>query len=228
MRQAEPLSLTEQAVRLLRQDIVSVMFPPQQRLNIETLKRRYGMGGTPIREALNQLIGERWVEAQPLKGFRVAPLTLSGCDELMQMRQSLELSLVGAAIDYADDVWEAHCVGSYYRLLKFEQKMAGDDAEVLSGWCDRYQQFMHALCHVAHQPWIASVYNNFLQHRLRYTYAIYAQTHNLEVAVLDWARDYESVMDALSDRQRESAVDGLRCIIEQAREKVHQDWVEYW
>ena len=228
VRREEQLSLTEQAVRLLRDDIVSAKFSPGQRLNIETLKRRYEMGGTPVREALNQLIGESWVEAEPLKGFRVAPVSLLGWGGLMQVRQSMELGLVCSAMGSADDTWEANCVGAYYRLLKYEQKIDRDGEDVLAGWCERYLQFMQTLCHVSHQPWLARVYRNFVQHRLRYTYAVYAQTHNLSMAVLDWARDYEVVMDELPDRRSELVLSQWQDIIEQANVKVNQDWVGYW
>ena len=120
--QPEQESLTEQAVRLLRDDIMSVEFDPGQRLNIEALKQRYAMGGTPIREALNQLIGGNWVTVEPLKGFRVARLNWYQFTELLQMRQALIASCVAHAIDHLDDDWEAACVGAFYRWKKYTAK----------------------------------------------------------------------------------------------------------
>ena len=142
----------------------------------------------------------------------------------MQVRRSMELGLIRSAMESADDTWEADCVGAFYRLLKYEQKIHREDGGALSGWCDRYLRFMEALCHVGHQPWLASVYRNFVQHRLRYAHSMYARTHNLSVAVLDWARDYEGIMDHLPDRRSESVLNQWHGIIEQANLRVHQDW----
>jgi len=66
----------------LRRDIVSVQLAPGEKLRIEALRERYGVGGSPVREALNRLSAEGLVWQQDQKGFRVAPVSERELEEL--------------------------------------------------------------------------------------------------------------------------------------------------
>ena len=111
-------SLTEQACGQLRDDISCDIFPAGSRLNIESLKKRYVMGGTPIREALNQLVADQLVEALPLKGFRVAAMSIADAQDVMQTRELIELPLLTRARQRGDDYWESTLLGTVHRLKK--------------------------------------------------------------------------------------------------------------
>ena len=56
----------------IRADIVACRLAPNERLRIETLRARYGFGGSPIREALMRLEAEGLVTLEQNKGFRVS------------------------------------------------------------------------------------------------------------------------------------------------------------
>ena len=90
-------SLTLQALSRLKRDIVLGEFEFGERLNIETLKKRYEMGGTPVREALNQLVAWSLVEALPLRGFRVTSMTIEVVRSLFDSRLFVEERLLTSA-----------------------------------------------------------------------------------------------------------------------------------
>ena len=65
------VTLAEKAYDNLRQDIVRGAFVPGSPLRLADLGERYGMGFSPLREALNRLQSERLVTSESLRGFRV-------------------------------------------------------------------------------------------------------------------------------------------------------------
>ena len=111
-------SLTQQAHRRLREDISYGFFAPAARLNIESLKRRYEMGGTPIREALNQLVESQWVDVLPLKGFRVSAISIEDANDILATREWVEKNLLLQAREHGDDYWESMVLGGAHRLKK--------------------------------------------------------------------------------------------------------------
>ncbi len=60
----EAKTLTDQAYQQLREDIVHGRFGPGDKLGIELLKRTYGVGATPLREALYRLSSDGFVLMQ--------------------------------------------------------------------------------------------------------------------------------------------------------------------
>ena len=54
----------------VKQDIIEGSLKGGQPLKIDPLKERYQIGGSPIREALNQLAAENFIKFIPAKGFQ--------------------------------------------------------------------------------------------------------------------------------------------------------------
>jgi GntR family transcriptional regulator, carbon starvation induced regulator len=227
MKREQESSLTSRAVAMLRDDIVKLAFASDHRLNIETLKQRYAMGGTPVREALNQLIGERFVEAMALKGFRVTTTSLEQCCDLLHARRLLEVDLLHCAIQQGDDLWEANCVGAHYRFLKFEQNCDEFTAETIEAWFERYHSFLQALFCVSGSVWLLGIYDNLLQHFKRYHYTVYHQASNFEPSMVYVANDYADIMQAVSDRHAKQAVDAVKSLHDNVLQKMNNVWPEY-
>jgi DNA-binding GntR family transcriptional regulator len=84
MRRAE--ALRDQ----LEQDIVTGRFKPGERLDEQSLAKRFGVSRTPIREALMQLASIGMVDLQPHRGAFVASLSLKEIIERFEMMAALE------------------------------------------------------------------------------------------------------------------------------------------
>ena len=84
MRRAE--ALRDQ----LEQDIVTGHFKPGERLDEQSLAKRFGVSRTPIREALMQLASIGMVDLQPHRGAFVASLSLKETIERLEMMAALE------------------------------------------------------------------------------------------------------------------------------------------
>jgi DNA-binding GntR family transcriptional regulator len=74
----------------LRYDILSGALPPDEKLRTEALRDRYGVGNSPLREALNRLSADGLVTREDQKGFRVATVSRADLEELVKTRCWLE------------------------------------------------------------------------------------------------------------------------------------------
>ena len=107
---------TEAAVRKLRQDIMSGALAPDSQLKMRELKSRYGIGASPMREALAQLAAEGFVHQRAQKGFRVPPVSIEELIDITKTRQFLEGEAIRLAIESATPEWEEEIVASYHVL----------------------------------------------------------------------------------------------------------------
>ncbi|KGT86036.1 hypothetical protein NG99_27085 [Erwinia typographi] len=65
-------SISHKVYELLKQDIISSQLEPGARLIVNTLSKRFGVSGIPVREALFRLAAEKLIVLEHNKGFRVA------------------------------------------------------------------------------------------------------------------------------------------------------------
>ena len=96
-------SLSEQAYRLIKQDIVSCTLKPGQLIAQAALTEAYHVGVTPIREALRQLAQEGFVQSVPRLGYIVSLITVKDVEEIFEMRMLLEVAAVRLAVRRASD-----------------------------------------------------------------------------------------------------------------------------
>jgi len=90
-------SMTRQAYLALDADIVSLRLKPGTMLSEGDLRERYGMGRTPIREALHRLEREGLVEIHPRRGVRVTQVDVFQQLDLLEARRPLERLLAKCA-----------------------------------------------------------------------------------------------------------------------------------
>lgn len=90
-------SAKQRVYRMLKSDIVRGAFDMGERLNESQLALRYGVGKTPVREALGVLQQEGLVEAVPRVGYLTTRITLQDVDDIFGLREIVE----GAAAEIA-------------------------------------------------------------------------------------------------------------------------------
>jgi DNA-binding GntR family transcriptional regulator len=122
-REAAPLRA--QAVKFLRDKIVSGEYAPRTRLTEKRLEQELGVSRTVVREALRQLETENLVEIAPNIGPMVRGLTYDDVVHLYQVRAALE----SAAGRLAAEVGSPEDVGQL-RVLLDKVGAHGQDADV--------------------------------------------------------------------------------------------------
>jgi DNA-binding GntR family transcriptional regulator len=85
-----PNSLKKKAYHKIRRDIISNRLAAGLALNEKAMAANLKISKTPVREAIQLLHKEGFVQIIPNKGAIVAPVMLSDLREIMQIREALE------------------------------------------------------------------------------------------------------------------------------------------
>lgn len=91
-RAVRPEPLVDHLRQLLLEDIISGDLEPGSSLNQLALTEELAVSRTPLREALQRLVGERFIDKQPDRGFFVPPLDPREGRELYESVGMLEAS----------------------------------------------------------------------------------------------------------------------------------------
>jgi DNA-binding GntR family transcriptional regulator len=93
-----PESLTEQAYRIIEEQIVTLRLKPGDVLSEQLLSASYKIGRTPIREALQRLAREGLITILPRKGILVSDINPRNQLLVLEVRREIErlLSRAGA------------------------------------------------------------------------------------------------------------------------------------
>jgi len=90
-------SLTDLAYERIQNMIVTRVLVPYQLLSESDLARELGLGRTPVREALQRLKFEGFVEVMPRRGVLVAPIDVTRQLDLLETRRPLEEQMIRLA-----------------------------------------------------------------------------------------------------------------------------------
>lgn len=182
------MTLAQKAYDGLRQDIVRGAFAPGSPLRLAELGERYGMGFSPLREALNRLQAERLVTSESLRGFRVAPLSLAEFEDALSMRLMIETEALRLSVRQGGDDWGGAIVAALY-ALKQQAERKGDIWELES----RHHAFHRALLAGCGSAWMLEFFER-----------LYAATERYRIPVLlasdgRGGRDIQAEHSALAD-----------------------------
>jgi len=90
--------VTKQIIyKRIRADIITGRKKAGERLSIDSLKKKFGTSVTPVREALQMLSHEDFVTIKPQSGYYVTLVSLKELNDMLEMRQILELAAVERA-----------------------------------------------------------------------------------------------------------------------------------
>lgn len=124
----DDLSITDRAYKQLRRELIDCCLPPGSRLNISSLQDQFSLSQAAVREALSRLTSEGLVEIERHRGFRVAPVSMSGFRELSQACLAVELPCLRSSIENGDREWEMNLVSAYHRAVRrLELVVAGQE-----------------------------------------------------------------------------------------------------
>lgn len=97
-------SLSEQAYRVLENQLVTLALPPGSMVSEGQLIDMTGLGRTPVREAMLRLAQEKLFRVLPRKGLLVTPLSRTEMQHVLEARKPLERVIVyRAALNARDE-----------------------------------------------------------------------------------------------------------------------------
>lgn len=152
----------------IRADIVNCQLMPNERLTLETLRGRYNVGWSPIREALMRLEAEGLVRLEQNKGFRVAPVSRESLLDLMQSRMELESIAVRWSIENGTVEWEADLLAAFHRLSKQSKLKRRQPGAISSEWSKEHRAFHAALVGACRSPTMLAIRESLFEKAERY------------------------------------------------------------
>lgn len=186
----------------LRDDILSGSLPPDEKLRTEALRTRYGVGNSPIREALNRLSADGLVTREDQKGFRVAAASRADLQELVKTRCWLEAIALRESIENGGDDWEEAVVLQFHRLSRLRRSSSEETYVVNPEWEARHRAFHLALLSGCGSRWLlqycAQLNDQADRYRQLAIVVSYPQRNELV--------EHEAIMKAATGRDADEAV----------------------
>ena len=212
-------TLATDVLHRLRDDIISCVLKPGERLRFEALRDIYGVSFSTLREALARLASERLVVAEGQRGFIVAPISREDLLDLTDTRVLVERECLHRAMEHGDAAWEAQILGAYHRLDRVEARLS-ETGGVSSEWDARHFDFHESLVASAGSPTLAEIRRSLFERARRYRRLSAATRKNprakrdehrtLMEAVL--SRDIPHAQELLERHIRETAANVLASI----------------
>ena len=129
----------------LRADVLSGHWRPGRKLLMHELRAHYGVGASPLREALNRLASEEWVVHNDQRGFTVAGATPERLQDLVRTRIAVETLALAQALAQRDAAWEEKLVLAFHRLSRAPRSKQPDTFEENPEWERLHRAFHFAL-----------------------------------------------------------------------------------
>lgn len=159
---------TETAYQRLRQAILGAQLRPGDALRPAALQAAYGMGWTPLREALSRLEAERLVTTERNRGFAVAPVSMEELEDLTRARRALESSLLAESISHGDKAWEDALILAHYRLQSAALPVGPWTDEAIERWFELHHAFHLALLGGGASVWLKHFYGQTMEQERRH------------------------------------------------------------
>ncbi len=114
----------------IKRDVIFGDLAPGSKLKLDGLRERYQASMSTLRETLNRLASEGFVDALDQRGFFVTPVSREDLIEIANLRVLLECHALRLSIEKGDTDWEGNLVAAHHKLHLMEQKMkVGDDSQ---------------------------------------------------------------------------------------------------
>lgn len=159
----------EMAAALVRNEILEGGIKPNTKLKVQHLSKRYGVGTTPLREALTQLAAAGLVIQTSQRGFQTPALSGPGWVDLIKTREILETEALRLALENRTMAWEDNIVTSFHLFVREIERLFQKETESIQRYWYRHAEFHQAIvaaCPLENlKSLIAALYTRMIPYR---------------------------------------------------------------
>ena len=196
----------------IKRDIIFGDLAPGSKLKLDGLRERYSASMSTLRETLNRLASEGFVDAQDQRGFFVTPVSREDLIEIANLRVLLECHALRLSVENGDTDWEGNLVAAHHKLHLMEQKMLEGDDSQKEDWKRYDWEFHLAMIEACGSKNLLSLHAVLYDKYLRYQMLVL--TYRGEEAV----EEHREMFDAALARDVERAAKTLQTHIEKGLE----------
>ncbi len=157
----------------IKHDIIFGDLEPGAKLKLDGLRDRYSASVSTLRETLNRLASEGFVQAAEQRGFFVRPVSAGDLTEIAKLRILLECSALETSIECGDADWEGNLVAAHHKLHLIEQKMLDGDTSQKELWKRYDGEFHQALIRACNSQNLLSLHATIFDKYLRYQMLVF-------------------------------------------------------
>ena len=97
------MTIKDQVYQYIKENILSEQYKPGERLNEVSIAKELGVSRSPVRSAINELVGEGLLEAKAHQYVRVRKLTEKEILDVYELRMLVEQFAIAKVIENLDD-----------------------------------------------------------------------------------------------------------------------------
>ncbi|MCC6155416.1 MAG: GntR family transcriptional regulator [Candidatus Hydrogenedentes bacterium] len=142
---SDQTTAAEMASLLVRNEILGGGIKPNTKLKVQHLARQYGVGTTPLREALTQLAAAGLVIQTGQRGFRVPGLSHTGWMDLIRTREILETEALRLALENRSVDWEDSVISCFHLFVREIERLFRGETDSIQRYWFRHTEFHQAL-----------------------------------------------------------------------------------
>lgn len=151
----------------MRLDIINCDLRPGEKLRFESLKTKYAVSFSTLREALSRLAAENLVISEGQRGFIVAPVSIADLNDLTDVRVLIEREALSKSIRKGDDRWEANILSTFHRMDKLQQRL-GREYYLSEEWTGVHGEFHYSLVSACGSPVLLEIRSKLFERAHRY------------------------------------------------------------
>ncbi|UWQ06254.1 GntR family transcriptional regulator [Aliiroseovarius crassostreae] len=185
----------------IKHDIIFGLLEPGSKLKLDTLKTRYATSNSTLRETLNRLTSEGFVESPAQRGFYVTPVSREDLVEVAELRVLLECHALELSITNGDTDWEGNLVAAHHKLHLMEQRMQSGDQSDKEMWKRYDWEFHLAMIEACQSKNLLSLHSILYDKYLRYQNLVL--TYRGEDAVTEHKEMFDAALARDAQRAKE-------------------------
>lgn len=191
---------TRQVFEELRRRILHGELASNARVNIAAVAAELQSSTGAVREALAMLEAEAFVVSEPMKGYRVRPISPEDLRNLVAARIDIDNLCLADALAHGGDDWEASIVAAQHRLKRIRER-DGPACHVSAEWAAAHMAFHRAVVAGCTNPWLLRMHDMLYAQSERYRFLSIRMSGSLR----DVDTEHQQLVDALLARDLETS-----------------------
>ena len=197
-------TLASQVFSSLRRDIITGQLKPGSKIKTQALSDRFGVGLSPVREALNRLASQGLITQTDRRGFSVMPVSEEELADITDTRIWMESAALERSIDRGTEKWEEEVLLAFHRLSRTPRLVLNSNADS-DEWIAAHRSFHMSLLSACGSSWMTKFCAQVFEASERYRHL-----GGLAAGARESAQEeHRAIMQATIDRDKLKALDML-------------------
>lgn len=154
--------LSQKTYRILKRAIVRGDLAPTSKLVLKEIAKSLGISNTPVREAINKLESEGFVNIIPNKGIKIVKINIDDMREILEIRAFLDGLIAKLVTNKITDKEIDEMMGVIHKMeytVKKDDRLTYNDLDI---------QFHDFLLNITENNKLKEIYNNLIMHAYRF------------------------------------------------------------